>query len=209
MPWDASLGARRAVNRTADALIGAAPTDVARHGGINVGIGRVRFFRQQCGRGHQLSGLAVAALWHLLRNPGRLQRVIRRWRQAFDRRHLFAPDARHRRDAGTNGLTVEVDRARPTLRQTAAEFRAGQTNGVANHPEQRHVRAHVNVVTLPVYGQRNHSGLLCWSLYILYFKENLPHWQWISNRILRAGSGLVGTKSPKRHLVSSSLRKIR
>src|SRR5947208_17123517 len=125
MPWDASLGARRAVNRTADALISAAPRDVARHGGINVGIGRVRFFRQQCGRGHQLSGLAVAALWHLLRNPGRLQRVIRRWRQALDRPHLFAPDARDRGDAGTNGLPVELERARPALRPTAAELLAG------------------------------------------------------------------------------------
>jgi hypothetical protein len=41
---------------------------------------------------HDLTGLAVAALRHLLDNPGLLQRVTGVRRQAFDGRDLLAPD---------------------------------------------------------------------------------------------------------------------
>ena len=66
-----------AMNGAADALIGAASADVAVHGAIDFGVRGFWRLRQQCRRGHDLSGLTVAALRNLFCNPGRLQRMIR------------------------------------------------------------------------------------------------------------------------------------
>src|SRR5205814_9474474 len=67
-----SLCAGRAMDRTADALIGAASADVARHGGVDSRVRGFRFLREQRGARHELSRLAVTTLRHLLGNPGRL-----------------------------------------------------------------------------------------------------------------------------------------
>src|SRR5467141_2434370 len=90
-PTDADIDAamsgnicRCGTNRTVNPLISTAPADVAGHGGVNVGVGRIRMLRQQRGCGHQLPGLAVAALRHLFGDPGELQRVGRGRRQPFN-----------------------------------------------------------------------------------------------------------------------------
>ena len=56
------------MHRLADALIGAAPADVG-HRLVDVRVGRLRIFLQQCGGRHDLPGLAIAAL----RNVDRAQ----------------------------------------------------------------------------------------------------------------------------------------
>src|SRR5438128_10597580 len=66
------LAVRRVLDSRADSHIGAAPTDVPRHGGVDVAIGRVGVGREQRRRGHDLAGLAIAALRHLERDPGLL-----------------------------------------------------------------------------------------------------------------------------------------
>src|SRR5688500_20172832 len=68
-------GARRLVNRFADAQIGAAPADIAAHRRIDVGIGRRGVAGEERRGGHQLTRLAVAALRHVELEPGPLQRV--------------------------------------------------------------------------------------------------------------------------------------
>src|SRR6266852_8095342 len=70
------LGVRRSVRRMLDSLadshISAAATDVPRHGGIDIAIGRVWFGGEQRRRGHDLAGLAIAALRYLQIDPGLL-----------------------------------------------------------------------------------------------------------------------------------------
>src|SRR5207244_8731425 len=65
----------RAMNGAADALICSAPADIPRHRSIDVRVGGLRFLGEQGGGRHQLSRLAIAALRHLLGNPGNLQRM--------------------------------------------------------------------------------------------------------------------------------------
>ena len=66
---------RGALDRAHDALIGSAAADVGAHVLDDLGARRLRLLLEQVGRAHDLAGLAVAALRHLLGEPGLLQRV--------------------------------------------------------------------------------------------------------------------------------------
>jgi len=63
------------LDRGADAVVGAAAADVTAHRGVDVGIARLAFDCEQRRRAHDLARLAVAALRHVLCNPGRLHRL--------------------------------------------------------------------------------------------------------------------------------------
>src|SRR5215831_2578750 len=75
-----SLGLRRlrrlrcGVDRRADAGVGPAAADVG-HRRVDVRVARVRVLREQSHRRHDLAGLAVAALRHLVVYPRLLYRV--------------------------------------------------------------------------------------------------------------------------------------
>src|SRR5215471_6715597 len=75
------------VHRRADALIGAAPADVG-HGLVDVLVGGLRIPREERGRRHDLTGLAVPALRDVDGRPGFLDWVRAIGRQAFDRDDL-------------------------------------------------------------------------------------------------------------------------
>src|SRR6266404_7004265 len=105
-----------------------------------------------------LARLAVAALGHLLGDPGDLQRMAAGRVQALDGRDLLAGGLGHRRLARAHGLTVEVHRARPALRDAAAELRAGQLEPLADHPQERRARIDVNRLRLPVDQQYRHDA---------------------------------------------------
>src|SRR6266853_1173686 len=98
------LGVRRTVRRVldslADAHISAAAADVPRHGGVDVAIGRVGLGGEQGRRGHDLAGLAIAALRDLEIEP-RLLNLPAGWRLAdgFDRGDALAGRGGDRRDA--------------------------------------------------------------------------------------------------------------
>src|SRR6266705_6708920 len=62
----------RVLDSLADSHISAAAADVPRHGGVDIAVGRVGVGREQRRRGHDLAGLAIAALRHLQRDPGLL-----------------------------------------------------------------------------------------------------------------------------------------
>src|SRR6267143_5892498 len=70
------LAARRTVRRVLDSLadshISAAATDVPRHGGVDIAIGRVGLGGEQCRCGHDLARLAIAALRYVQVDPGLL-----------------------------------------------------------------------------------------------------------------------------------------
>src|SRR5712692_6432490 len=62
-PWSASLSGSLSslLDCFTDAQIGPAAADVARHGGIDVGVARMRVARDERRGGHDLARLAVAA----------------------------------------------------------------------------------------------------------------------------------------------------
>ena len=90
---------RGAVNRAADAVVGAATADV-RHRRVDLFIGGLRVFPQQRRGRHQHARLAVAALRHVDVQPGALQRMARIRGQTFDGRDLRA-------DGGLSGTRQE------------------------------------------------------------------------------------------------------
>src|SRR5438094_7380816 len=89
------LSAGGHVHRRPDPLIGAATADV-RHRVVDLLVGRLRLLPQQRRRGHDLTGLAIAALRDVERRPRLLHRMRARGRQSLDRHDLVgglhAPD---------------------------------------------------------------------------------------------------------------------
>src|SRR6516225_2049395 len=100
---------RSVLDRSADALIGAASADIARHGGVDVVIRRLRRVLQQRRRRHDLAGLAVAAPHHLQLQPRLLQgRALRRLADRLDRGDRALADAVDRGDAGPRRRAVDM-----------------------------------------------------------------------------------------------------
>src|SRR3989442_13531556 len=91
---------RRVLDSLADSHISTAAADVPRHRGVDVAIGRVGVGCEQRRRGHDLAGLAIAALRHLERDPGLLDLLAgRSGTDGLDRGDALAGRGRDRRDA--------------------------------------------------------------------------------------------------------------
>ncbi len=139
----------------ANILIRAAAADVAAHDFIDIGIARLFVFREQRRGGHDLAGLAVSALRNVAFEPGALHRVIAVGGESFDCGDVLARDERNRRTAGTNRLAIEVDGAGAAQRHAAAELGAGHAEGVAQDPEQRHLRHDIDGLLFAVQSKRD------------------------------------------------------
>src|SRR5258706_13344999 len=61
---------RGSMDRGADLAVGAAATDISRHRGVDIGVGRIPVLGEQRRRAHDLDGLAIAALRHVHFKPG-------------------------------------------------------------------------------------------------------------------------------------------
>src|SRR5205085_8810252 len=110
------------MHRFADALVSAAAADVG-HRLVDIGVGRLRLFLQERGGGHDLAGLAIAALRHVDCGPGLLHRMRGIGREALDRDDLVARLHGGERDrARSLHLAIDVHRAGAALRNTAAVF---------------------------------------------------------------------------------------
>src|ERR1700693_5270352 len=150
---------RRIADRDMDALITAAPTDVAVHRLVDLLVGRRRHFCQQRRRLHDLAGLAVAALRHTDIAPCHLHGVLALGVETLDGDARFAGDARHGDRAGAHGLAVEVNRAGAAQRDAAAELRPGQAELVAQVPHERHRRVAVETARLSIHTYADHASL--------------------------------------------------
>src|SRR2546422_6000027 len=151
---------RRAVDGGADPLVGAAAA-VFGHRGVDIGVAGVAFLGgRRCG-GHDLAGLAVAALRHVLGDPGPLPRVAAAGRQPLDRGHALPGDRRDGHHAGSHGRAVEMHGAGAALGDAASELRAGETEVVAQHPQERRVWRDVHGLAFAVDGEddRGHDAL--------------------------------------------------
>src|SRR5438105_11993024 len=91
---------RSVLDSLADAHVRTAATDVSRHRGVDVGIRRLGMRGKQCRGGHDLAGLAIAALRYLQLDPCLLNLLAgSRGANGLDRRNALAGHGRDRRDA--------------------------------------------------------------------------------------------------------------
>src|SRR6266702_5483486 len=103
----------RVLDSLADSHISTAAADVPRHRGVDVAIGRVGVRGEQRRRGHDLAGLAIAALRHFQRDPGLLDLFAGgRGTDGLDRGDALAGRGSDRREACANRLAVYLYRAR-------------------------------------------------------------------------------------------------
>ena len=96
-----------------------------------------RLQRQQICCLHDLSGLAVATLRHLLFYPGGLQRFALVRVEAFDSRYSLIFDDADWRNAGSRRRTVNMHGARAAGGDSASEFRPFELEFIPDHPQQR------------------------------------------------------------------------
>src|SRR5262245_28627245 len=142
--------ARRILDGGADADVGGAAADVAVHGEVDVAVGRSPHLLEKCDRAHDLSGLAVAALRHVASDPGALDGRGLPPSDPFDRRYFPVTERRDRQRAGAQRLAVEEDGARAALGNAAPILCSGQTERVAQQPEERRAAVDINAVLGPV-----------------------------------------------------------
>src|SRR5262249_61481235 len=114
---------RGALDRAHDALIGSAAADIGAHMLDDLVARWLWLLLEQVGGGHDLAGLAVAALRHAFGEPGLLQGMARVGREAFDRGDRLAGDLRDLGLAGKRALAVDVHRAGAAQTSAAAELR--------------------------------------------------------------------------------------
>src|SRR5215831_1255448 len=139
------------LNCFANADIGPAATDVAEHGVVDVGVGRMRVAGKECRGRHDLARLAIAALHYFAVEPRLLNLSAgRRCADRLDRRDFGGADALDRGDTRAGGSAVDMYRARAAQRHATAKFCAGHAEYVAQHPEERGVAVDIDVVYVAV-----------------------------------------------------------
>src|SRR5712671_419850 len=130
----------RLLDRSANTQIGSTTANVSRHCSINIGIIGIRRGTDQGRCGHDLTRLAIAALYDLQIEPGFLHfRAGRRRTDAFDGGDGAIAYRADRQHARAHRFAVDVHGACAALRDAATKLRSGQTEDVTKHPEQRHV----------------------------------------------------------------------
>src|SRR5262249_8437930 len=145
---------RRPLYRANDSRVRSTTTDVGAHVVYDLLAARPRLLLQQCRGAHDLPGLAIAALRHLLRDPRLLQRMAGIRREPFDRGHAAPREILDRVEAGVVRLAVDVYRARAALPGAAAELRPRELEILAQDPQQRRVRQRGDGMALAVDGER-------------------------------------------------------
>ena len=139
-----------------NARVGTAAADVAGHRFIDVLVGRLGILVQQDGGAHDLSGLAVAALRDVDFDPGALHGMGIVARKAFDGGDVLAGNAGERRYARADRDAVKMDGAGSAKRHAAAEFCAGEAEGIANHPQKWRGWIVVHGNRFPIQGEGSH-----------------------------------------------------
>jgi hypothetical protein len=133
-------------NRSANPVIASAATDVPSHCAINLARAGSGSLSEQCARGHDLPGLAIATLHYIDFEPCLLQSSANpRRTNVLDRLDLGIANVCDRQLAGALGGSVDVDRAGSAQSLAASILGANQAQLIAQHPEERHVARNVNL----------------------------------------------------------------
>src|ERR1700722_8740867 len=131
---------RGLLDRGANAHVRATPADVSSHCGVDVGILRVGSAGEQSGGGHDLAGLAIAALRVLEVEPRLLDLASRlRCIDSFNGCDLSVADRADRQQTRADRIAIDLHRARAALCDAAAELRARHAQNIAQHPKERRV----------------------------------------------------------------------
>jgi len=144
-----------------NALVGAATADVPVHVLDDLFIGGFRSVIEKRNRGKNHSRSAVAALesFCLQKSPlHRMESVAAS--KAFDGRDLFPDSGAHLGSARANRRTIGEDGARAALALSAAVFRSGKLEVIAQDIKQSLFRRYVCRVLLPVNQEsKGHSSI--------------------------------------------------
>src|SRR2546422_4924911 len=165
-----------AVDGLADAVISSAAAGVG-HLSIDVGVRWLRFFLEQRHRSQNLPGLTVAALRNVKLLPRELHRMRPIGRQSLDSADLPAhsPDGLHK--TGPHRVAIHQDGAGAALADAAAIFRTGETNRIAEHPQQRCLRFRVHRIlnAIDEKGKRHIGTSLTWKLERILRQKRTNH----------------------------------
>src|SRR5262245_14683639 len=131
------------MDRLSNTLIRSASAGIG-HLSIDVGVRGVRLFFEKRHCGQDLPRLAIAALWDVEFLPGKLNRVRSIRRQAFDGGDLPAHGTTGLHEAGPHRDAIKKYRAGAALADAAAILRAGETDRIAEHPQQWCLRFRVH-----------------------------------------------------------------
>src|SRR5260221_1597757 len=154
--WRPPSSGGGALDGAQDGEMRAAAAFEAGEPGTDLGIARMRIVGEERGRRHDPAIDAVAALRHLLVDPGLLElmRLLRR-AEPGERRDLAAGRRRDPGDAGADGAAVEMHGAGAALREAAAEMRVGEAEIAAQGLEQRHLGIGLDARRLTVEPEGN------------------------------------------------------
>src|SRR5579871_653740 len=143
-----------AQNRADDPIVAAAAAKIARQCFAHLGFGGMwRPVEQRLG-GHDHAVDAIAALHRLFCNERGLQRMRFGFAaDAFERGDLTALHAANGGAARTHRRTADDHRAGATLRESAAEFRAGQFQIITKDIEEGRISLDCDVARLAVDAQ--------------------------------------------------------
>jgi hypothetical protein len=111
---------RRTMNGPANPVVGAAATDVARQGVVDLGVGRVPIRGEKDSRRHDLTRLAVSTLRNLLHQPGLLHWMASIVRQSLDRCYSLACRSGKQYLARSDGIALQDHSAGATLPDAAS-----------------------------------------------------------------------------------------
>src|SRR5687767_14836727 len=150
-----------------DAEVGPAPAEVPAHRFVDVGVAGLGILVEQRHGLHDLAGLAVPALGHVVVDPGLLDRMERAvLGQAVDGRHVASGHAAHLGDAGASGHAVDVAGAGAAEAHAAAVLEALDVEPVTQDPEEFLVVVGVDRdrVSVEVEGDHRHRNQAPYSL---------------------------------------------
>jgi len=96
-------------------------------------------------------------------DPRLLQRVHPAVSESLDRGDVFSGGGAHMNLTRAGRGTIDMDGARSAKPNTAAEFCSGQSDDVANDPQERHVGGNVDIMRLTVDLERDQvRSILSW-----------------------------------------------
>src|SRR6266540_3071466 len=152
-----ALGLGCLLDCLANARIGATAADVARHCRVDVRVVGAWCRCQQRRGGHDLPGLAIAALNNFKVQPGFLHLGAScSSTDGFNRRYATFSDRPNRHPAGPHRRAFQMYGARAAQRNAASELRSREGEYVAKDPEQRHVRRNIDAARFAVDIQCDH-----------------------------------------------------
>ena len=110
-------------------------------------------FSEQRRGGHDLSGLAVAALRHVDFFPGLLQGMQAVRRESFDGGDVCVGDGGYGRDAGALGLSADMHRTRAALADAATVLSTVEIEYVPQYPKKWSIGRRIDAGRAPIDGQ--------------------------------------------------------